>query len=98
MKAPEAQVAIAEARSVEPVVVQTRRVIRPSTYSVKEVIVAPADQIQRVETNSGTAIAIEDGRQAAIVGQEVDPAILNQTEVDQTFPVIRVPDADVEVE
>lgn len=98
MKAPEAQVAIAEARSVEPVVVQTRRVIRPSTYSVKEVIIAPADQIQRVDTNAGTAIAIQDGRQAAIVGQEVDPAILNQTEVDQTFPVIRVPDADVEVE
>lgn len=98
MKAPEAEVAIAEARTVEPVVVQTRRVIRPSTYSVKEVIVAPADQIQRVNTNTGTAIAIQDGRQTAIVGQEVDPAILNQTEVDQTFPVIRVPDADVEMD
>ncbi|MES1965779.1 hypothetical protein M0N77_10685 [Psychrobacter sp. AH5] len=93
-KAPEAQVAIVEERSVEPVVIETKRVIRPTTYRVKEVIVAPADQIQRVNTNSGTAIAIEDGRRTAIVGQEVDPAILQQTEVNQTFPIIQVPDND----
>ncbi len=98
VKAPEAQIAINEERSVEPVVVQTRRVIRPATYRVKEVILAPADQIRRVNTRTGTAIAIQDGRRTAIVGQEVDPSILNDTEVNQTFPVIRVPDADMDMD
>ncbi len=98
VKAPAAQIAIAEERSVEPVVIETKRVIRPATYRVKEVIVAPADQIQRVNTSTGTAIAIQDGRKTTVVGQEVDPSILNDTEVNQTFPVIQVPDTDVEMD
>lgn len=98
VKAPAAQIAIVEERSVEPVVIETKRVIRPATYSVKEVIVAPADQIQRVKTSTGTAIAIQDGSRTTIVGQEVDPSILNDTEVNQTFPVIQVPDTDVEMD
>ncbi|WP_296238349.1 hypothetical protein [Psychrobacter sp. UBA5136] len=91
--APEPQIAITEARSMEPVVVETTRVIRPAKYRVKEVIIAPEDQIKRVNTTSGTAIAVEDGaNRAVIVGEEADANVLEDTEISQTFPVIRVPD------
>ena len=91
--APEPQVAITEERSMEPVVVETTRVIRPAKYRVKEVIIAPEDQIKRVNTASGTAIAVEDGaNRAVIVGEEADSSVLEDTEISQTFPVIRVPD------
>ena len=89
----EAEIAITEERSMEPVVVGTTRVIRPAKYRVKEVIIAPQGQIKRVNTANGTAIAIEtDTNQAVIVGQEADAKILEDTEISQTFPVIRVPD------
>ena len=89
----EAEIAITEERSMEPVVVETTRVIRPAKYRVKEVIIAPQGQIKRVNTANGTAIAIEtDVNQAVIVGQEADAEILEDTEISQTFPVIRVPD------
>ena len=89
----EAEIAITEERSMELVVVETTRVIRPAKYRVKEVIIAPQDQIKRVNTANGTAIAIEtDANQAVIVGQEADAEILEDTEISQTFPVIRVPD------
>lgn len=89
----EAEIAITEERSMEPVVVETTRVIRPAKYRVKEVIIAPQDQIKRVNTANGTAIAIEtNANQAVIVGQEADTEILEDTEISQTFPVIRVPD------
>ena len=89
----EAEIAITEERSMEPVVIETTRVIRPAKYRVKEVIIAPQDQIKRVNTANGTAIAIEtDANQAVIVGQEADTEILEDTEISQTFPVIRVPD------
>ena len=89
----EAAIAITEERSMEPVVVETTRVIRPAKYRVKEVIIAPQGQIKRVNTANGTAIAIEtDANQAVIVGQEADTEILEDTEISQTFPVIRVPD------
>ena len=89
----EAEIAITEERSMEPVVVETTRVIRPAKYRVKEVIIAPQGQIKRVNTANGTAIAIEtDANQAVIVGQEADAEILEDTEISQTFPVIRVPD------
>ena len=89
----EAEIAITEERSMEPVVVETTRVIRPAKYRVKEVIIAPQDQIKRVNTANGTAIAIEtDANQAVIVGQEADTEILEDTEISQTFPVIRVTD------
>ncbi|WP_227679451.1 hypothetical protein [Psychrobacter immobilis] len=89
----EAEIAITEERSMEPIVVETTRVIRPAKYRVKEVIIAPQGQIKRVNTANGTAIAIEtDANQAVIVGQEADAEILEDTEISQTFPVIRVPD------
>ena len=89
----EAEIAITEERSMEPVFVETTGVIRPAKYRVKEVIIAPQDQIKRVNTANGTAIAIEtDANQAVIVGQEADTEILEDTEISQTFPVIRVPD------
>lgn len=88
--APEPQVAITEERSMD---VETTRVIRPAKYRVKEVIIAPEDQIKRVNTASGTAIAVEDGaNRAVIVGEEADSSVLEDTEISQTFPVIRVPD------
>ena len=91
-RALEAEIAITEERSMEPVVVETTRVIRPAKYRVKEVIIAPQDQIKRVNTSNGTAIAIEtDASRAVIVGQEADAEILEDTEISQTFPVIRVP-------
>lgn len=95
--APNAEILIEESRSVEPIVVQTSRVIRPSTtgYRVKEVIVAPENQIKRVNTNAGTAVLVQDGRRAVVVGQEVDEAILNDTEIDSTFPVIQVPNKNI---
>ena len=93
MKAPEAQVAIAEERTVEAVVVETKRVIRPSKYSVKEVIIAPEDQIQRIDTVDGTAIAIEnDEKSGVIVGKEADAEVIDNTEINQTFPVIDIND------
>ena len=89
----EAEIAITEERSMEPVVVETTRVIRPAKYRVKEVIIAPQDRIKRVNTANGNAIAIETGaNQAVIVGQEADTEILEDTEISQTFPIIRVPD------
>ncbi|WP_201587619.1 hypothetical protein [Psychrobacter jeotgali] len=92
-KAPEAEVAIAEERVVEPVVVQTTRVIRPAKYRVKEVIVAPQDQVRRVDTAGGNdAIAIEGRNRAVVVGQEADAEIIDNTQFDETIPVIRVPD------
>ncbi len=96
-KAPEAQLAIAEARSVEPVIVETTRVIRPATYRVKEVIVAPQDQVRRVNTATGTAVAVEGrNNRAVIVGQEADDDIIDNIQFDQTIPVIRVPNNDVQ--
>ncbi|MGP5407704.1 hypothetical protein ACTXLW_08875 [Psychrobacter celer] len=69
--------------------------ICPAKYSVKEVIIPPDDQIKRVNTTQGTAIAIEDSaNRAVIVGAEADADVLDNTEINQTFPVVRVPDAD----
>lgn len=94
VKEPEAQVAIAETRTMEPVVVNTTRVIRPAKYSVKEVIIAPSDQINRVNTAQGTAVAIEGADRTVIVGEEADADIIDNTEINQTFPVKRVPDTN----
>lgn len=94
VKAPEAQVAIAETRTMEPVVVNTTRVIRPAKYSVKEVIIAPSDQINRVNTAQGTAVAIEGADRTVIVGEEADADIIDNMEINQTFPVKRVPDTN----
>ncbi len=92
-KAPAAQLAIAEERSVEAVMIETRRMIRPVQYRVDEVILAPADQIRRVNTPTGTAIAIQGANnRSVVVGQIADEDILDNVEIDQTFPVIRVPD------
>lgn len=93
--APDAEVAILEERTIEPVIIETNRVIRPAKYSVKEVIIAPADQIKRVNTATGTANAVEDGnKHTVVIGEEADAEVLENTEIDQTFPVIRVPDND----
>ncbi len=93
--APDAQIAISEAREVEAVVTQVRRVIRPTQYRVQEVIVAPVDQIRRVNNANGTAIAIQGANnRSVVVGQVADENIINNTEIDQTFPVIRVPNND----
>lgn len=93
--APDAQIAISETREVEAVVTQVRRVIRPTQYRVQEVIVAPVDQIRRVNNANGTAIAIQGANnRSVVVGQVADENIINNTEIDQTFPVIRVPNND----
>ena len=93
--APAAQIAISEAREVEAVVTQVRRVIRPTQYRVQEVIVAPVDQIRRVNNANGTAIAIQGANnRSVVVGQVADENIIINTEIDQTFPVIRVPNND----
>jgi len=94
--APEAQLAITEERSVEPVIIETTRVIRPAKYRVKEVIVAPVDQIKRVNTANGTAIAVEDAGRTVFVGEAADAEVIDSTEISQTFPVIRVPDNDLQ--
>ena len=95
--APEAQLAIIEDRRVEPVIVETTRVIRPTKYSIKEVIIVPKDQIKRVNTASGTAIAIEDeANRTVIVGEEADADVIDNTEINQTFPVIRVPSSSTQ--
>ena len=95
--APEAQLAIIEDRRVEPVIVETTRVIRPTKYSVKEIIIVPKDQIKRVNTASGTAIAIEDeANRTVIVGEEADADVIDNTEINQTFPVIRVPSSSTQ--
>ncbi|SNT71248.1 hypothetical protein [Psychrobacter sp. LV10R520-6] len=95
--APDAQVAIVEDRSVEPIVMETNRVIRPAKYRVKEVIIAPEDQVKRFDTTAGTAVAVESSAdRTVIVGQEADEDVLDNTEIDQTFPVIRVPNNDVQ--
>ncbi|MBP3946160.1 hypothetical protein [Psychrobacter sp. K31L] len=95
-EAPEAQLAITEERSVEPVIIETTRVIRPAKYRVKEVIVAPVDQIKRVNTANGTAIAVEEAGRTVVVGEAADAEVIDSTEISQTFPVIRVPDNDLQ--
>lgn len=97
VKVQEAQVAIEEKRTVEPVVIETKRVIRPAKYSVKEVIYVPEDQIKRIDTAAGTAIAIEDGaKRTVVVGQEADADVIDNIEINQTFPVTRIPNNDVQ--
>ncbi|MBE0405658.1 hypothetical protein ACT3TI_01825 [Psychrobacter sp. AOP22-C1-22] len=92
VEAPEAQIAIDEERSVEPVTIETNRVIRPAKYSVKEVYIVPDDQIKKVNTAEGTAVAIEDGTdRTVVVGEEAEADAIDKTEVNQTFPVTRVP-------
>ncbi len=92
---PEAQVAIEEVRSVEPVIVETKRVIRPTTYRVKEVLVVPQDQFKRVETDKGSVIAIEDAnKRTVILGKEASAEVIDNTEISQTFPVIEIADND----
>ena len=98
VEAPEAELVINEARSVEPVVIQTTRVIRPAKYRVKEIIVAPEDQIRRINTATGTAVAIDGPQRTVIIGQEADADILDDTEFNQTVPVIQVPVATEDVE
>lgn len=93
-KAPEAQIAITEARIMEPVIVETTRVIRPTKYSVKGVIIAPEDQIKRLNTTQGTAVAVEGVNRTVIVGEQADADVIDNIEIDQTFPVIRVPNVD----
>lgn len=93
-KAPEAQIAITEARIMEPVIVETTRVIRPTKYSVKEIIIAPVDQIKRLNTTQGTAVAVEGVNRTVVVGEKADADVIDNIEIDQTFPVIRVPDID----
>ena len=96
IKAPKPQVAIQEERRVEPVTTEVKRVIRPTKYRVKEVIVAPEDQVNRVNTETGTAVTVEGEAQTVYLGNQVDPAILNEVEVNQPVPVITVPDDDSE--
>ncbi|ERL55670.1 hypothetical protein [Psychrobacter aquaticus] len=93
-KAPEAQIAITEARIMEPVIVETTRVIRPTKYSVKGVIIAPEDQIKRLNTTQGTAVAVEGINRTVVVGEQADADVIDNIEIDQTFPVIRVPNVE----
>ncbi|MGP4712675.1 MULTISPECIES: hypothetical protein [unclassified Psychrobacter] len=97
VKAPEAQLAIKEDRSMEAVVIETKRTIRPTQYQVSEVIIAPSDQVQRVNTAAGTRVAVEtaDGR-TVYVGQEADAQAIRNTDINQTYPVIRVPDNNMQ--
>ena len=89
----EAQVAIAETRSIEPVIVETKRVIRPAKYKVKEIIIAPEDQVKSINTAKGAAIAIEnEANDTVIVGKKADANVVENTEVTQTYPVINLSD------
>ncbi|WP_230658130.1 hypothetical protein [Psychrobacter sp. I-STPA10] len=92
---PAAQLAIQEEVIIEPVVIKETRSIRPSQsnqYQVKKVIIAPVEQIQRVATNNGTAVVIDNGtNQAVVVGTEVNPKVLDNATVDGDVTVIEVP-------
>ncbi|WP_435979675.1 hypothetical protein [Psychrobacter sp. DM4] len=98
VKAPKAQLAIQEERSMEAVIIETKRTIRPTQYQVKEVIIAPSDQIQRMNTTTGTRVAVRgaDGR-LVYVGRKADAEAIRNTEINQTYPVIRVPDIDADM-
>ncbi len=87
--APEAQLAIAEARSVEPVMIETTRVIRPTSYRVKEVILVPENQVKAINTAQGNAIAIENSaNDTVIVGKRANAEVINNIAVTQSYPVI----------
>jgi hypothetical protein len=88
---PEAQVAVNEERSVEAITTEVKRVIRPSTYKVKQVLITPQDQVQRIATAEGTAVTVEGAGGTAYLGNQADPSILNQVEVDEPVVVIEVP-------
>lgn len=95
--APDAEIAIVEERTMEPVIIETTRVIRPAKYSVKEVYIVPDDQIKKVNTVEGTVVAIEDGaNRTVVIGEEAEAGVLDETEVNQTFPVTRVPNNDIQ--
>lgn len=96
VEVPEAQMALTETRTMEPVLVETNRIIRPAKYSVKEVIIAPSDQIKRVNTPQGTKVAIESENRTLIVGEEANADVVNNTEINQTFPVNHVLDNTTE--
>ena len=96
VSAPAAQLSIQEDRTAEPVVIETRRTIRPSAYRVTGVVLAPQDQIQRYDTRYGSAVGVESNGQNIVLGQEVDADILDNTEINQRVPVIRVPSDDMQ--
>lgn len=91
LKAPEPQVAIQEEQSVEPLTTEVKRVIRPEQYRIKSIIVAPEDQINRVNSEEGTAVTVEGPAQTVYLGNQVNPDILDDVEVDEPVPVIEVP-------
>ncbi|WP_193778048.1 hypothetical protein [Psychrobacter sp. FDAARGOS_221] len=93
MKAPDAEVEIEEERNVEPVTVSEKRTVKPTSYHVKEVIVAPSDQVERVETESGTKVAIQDAQnRAVVVGEEANREVLDRVEQSvEEVPVQKVP-------
>ena len=91
---PEAQMAINEERSIEVVTTKVNRVIRPSTYKVKQVVIAPQDQVQRIATDEGTAVTVEGAGGTAYLGNQANAAILDQVEVDEPVVVIEVPNED----
>lgn len=98
VKSPEAQLNIDEQRETQVVTVSEKRSIRPTTYRVKEVIVAPSDQVGQVQTRSGeTAVAIQDQqRRAVVVGEKANAEVVDNIEapVDDSneVPVYVVPD------
>ena len=97
-KSPEAQLNIDEQRETQVVTVSEKRSIRPTTYRVKEVVVAPSDQVRKVKTNSGdTAVAIQNQqRRAVVVGEQADAEVVNNIEApvrnNKQVPVYVVPE------
>ena len=63
------------------------------TRWVKEVIIAPEDQVKSINTAKGAAIAIEnEANDTVIVGKKADSNVVENTEVTQTYPVVNLSD------
>ena len=94
MKALPAQLDTEEDVSIEPVTIKETRTVRRS-YNVKEVLMVPQDQIRRVDTQNGTAVAVQtDRNQAVVVGKEANDNVLNNVNQPVQVPVTVVPDVD----
>lgn len=97
VKAPAPQLNIDENTQIKqiqtkPLLINERRVYRPA--KVKEVIVAPVDQIKQAQTANGTAVAVQTPTGTHVVGQQVDKRVLNDVAPSNNVPVTQVGDVD----
>ncbi len=91
--APAPELNVVEDRSMQVVTTKVTRTITPS-YKVKEVLMVPSDQVKRIKIENGTAVAVQNTADTAVViGEEATQNVIDNLELeDGVIPVTVVPD------